>query len=112
MFFYHRRYVFITIRSFHFFRILLKVYLIITKAEKNFQSVDSIERTRTLRNVPKVAQLKIKRVVLWEDQLKEKKKIGMMENDKWKTEYRSKNYGVGPPFFIHSDSNAEGNRIQ
>ena len=41
-----------------------------------------------------------------------KKGIGMMENDKWKTEYRSKNYGVGPPFFIHSDSNAEGNRIQ
>ena len=30
-----------------------------------------------------------------------------MENDKWKTEYRSKNYGVGPPFFIHSDFDAE-----
>ena len=31
----------------------------------------------------------------------------MMENDKWKTEYRSKNYGVGPPFSIHSDFDAE-----
>ena len=30
-----------------------------------------------------------------------------MENDKWKTEYRSKNYSVGPPFFIHSDFDAE-----
>ena len=31
----------------------------------------------------------------------------MMENDKWKTEYLSKSYSVGPPFFIHSDFDAE-----
>ena len=35
-----------------------------------------------------------------------------MENDKWKLENRSKNYSVGPPFFIHSDFDAEHSRAQ
>ena len=81
---------------------------------KNFQSVDSIERTRTLRNVPKVSctfercgKCKIKRMVLWEEQFKER----MDWNDgKRQVENgipKQKLYSVGPPFFIHSDFHAE-----
>ena len=47
------RYFSITVRSFHFFWICLKVYLTITKAREKPPNLDSIERTRTLRNVSK-----------------------------------------------------------
>ena len=78
------------------------------RREKNFQRVDSIERTRTLRNVPKVActvQNKTRGIV--GRQLKEKSDWNDGKRQVEKNTELKTTYGVGPPFFIHSDFDAE-----
>ena len=90
------------LRSDLFFRILLKVSLTMQRREKNLQSVNSMERIcikgMPLLHVP-MWKVQIKRMELWKDQFKEWW-TGMMKNDKWKTEYSSKNNGVSPPSFL------------
>ena len=77
-------------------------------ARKTSKAWIQSNKTRTLRNIPKVA--------LWNAWYCgktnwRKRENGMVENDKWKSEYRCKNYGVGLPFFYSLSFRCGGNRI-